>query len=77
VFAGPVLAANLRAAASGEAPRARYRPRRHSLYLLNTGDGSAIASYGPLVAEGRWVLALKHAIDKRWIGQYAALARGL
>jgi NADH dehydrogenase FAD-containing subunit len=77
VFAGPVLAANLRAAASGEAPRARYRPRRHSLYLLNTGDGSAIASYGPLAAEGRWVLALKHAIDKRWIGQYAALARGL
>jgi NADH dehydrogenase FAD-containing subunit len=77
VFAGPVLAANLRAAAAGEAPRARYRPRRHSLYLLNTGDGSAIASYGPLAAEGRWVLALKHAIDKRWIGQYAALARGL
>lgn len=77
VFAGPVLAANLRAAASGDVPRARYRPRRHSLYLLNAGDGSAIASYGPLAAEGRWVLALKHAIDKRWIGQYAALARGL
>lgn len=76
VFAGPVLAANLRAAAAGEAPRARYRPRRHSLYLINTGDGSAIASYGPLAAEGRWVLALKHAIDKRWIAQYAALARG-
>ena len=77
VFAGPVLAANLRAAASGEMPRARYRPRRHSLYLLNTGDGSAIASYGPLAAEGRWVLAMKHAIDKRWIAQYAALARVL
>ncbi len=76
VFAGPVLAANLRAAAAGKAPRAVYRPRRHSLYLLNTGDGSAIASYGPLAAEGRWVLALKHAIDKRWIAQYAALARG-
>jgi NADH dehydrogenase FAD-containing subunit len=77
VFAGPVLAANLRSAAAGQAPRATYHPRRHSLYLLNTGDGSAIASYGPLAAEGRWVLALKHAIDKRWIGQYAALARGL
>lgn len=77
VFAGPVLAANLRAAAAGEVPSARYRPRARSLYLLNTGDGSAIASYGPLAAEGRWVLALKHAIDKRWIAQYAALARGL
>jgi hypothetical protein len=59
---------------AGDVPQATYRPRRHSLYLLNTGDGSAIASYGPLSAEGRWVLALKHRIDKAWIGQYAALA---
>jgi NADH dehydrogenase FAD-containing subunit len=75
VLAGPVLAANLRAAAAGEAPRATYRPRTNSLYLLNIGDGSAIASYGPFAAEGRWLLALKHRIDKRWIAQDAALAR--
>lgn len=75
VFAGPVLAANLRALIGGEVPRARYDPRRHSLYLLNTGDGSAILSYGPFSAEGRWVLALKHRIDKAWIAKYAALAR--
>ena len=74
VKAGPVLAANLRAALADEAPRAAYRPRRHSLYLLNTGDGSAIASYGSWVAEGAWVLALKHRIDKGWIAQYARLA---
>ena len=74
VKAGPVLAANLRAVLGGEAPRASYRPRRHSLYLLNTGDASAIATYGPFVAEGAWVLALKHRIDKGWIAQYAALA---
>jgi hypothetical protein len=42
---------------------------------MNTGDGRAIASYGPLAAEGRWVLALKHWIDKRWIAKYAALAK--
>jgi len=42
---------------------------------MNTGDGSAIASYGPLAAEGRLVLALKHWIDKRWIAKYAALAK--
>lgn len=71
VKAGPVLAANLRAVLASAAPRASYRPRRHSLYLLNTGEGSAIASYGPLVAEGRWVLALKHRIDKGWIAAYA------
>lgn len=75
VFAGPVLAANLRAVLAGEAPRRTYRPRRNNLYLMNTGDGSAIASYGPLAAEGRWVLALKHWIDKRWIAQYVRLAQ--
>lgn len=75
VFAGPVLAANLRAVLAGEAPRRTYRPRWNNLYLMNTGDGSAIASYGPLAAEGRWVLALKHWIDKRWIAQYVRLAQ--
>ena len=74
VFAGTVLAANLRRAVAGEAPRKTYRPLGNSLYLMNTGDGQAIASYGPLAAEGRWVLALKHAIDRRWIAKYAALA---
>lgn len=74
VFAGPVLAANLRAALAGKAPRRSYRPRWNSLYLMNTGDGSAIASYGPLAAQGHWVLRLKHWIDKRWIAQYARLA---
>ncbi|MFM7377893.1 MAG: FAD-dependent oxidoreductase [Erythrobacter sp.] len=74
VFAGPVLAANLREALAGRRPAATYHPRRHSLYLLNTGDGSAILSYGPFSAEGRWVLALKHRIDKAWIAKYARLA---
>ena len=74
VFAGPVLAANLRGMLAGETPRRSYKPRWNNLYLLNTGDGSAIASYGPLSAGGRWVLALKHRIDKRWIARYAALA---
>lgn len=77
VFAGPVLAANLRSALAGEPPRATYHPRRHSLYLLNTADGSAILSYGPLSAGGRWVLALKHRIDNAWIAKYAALAAAL
>ena len=74
VMAGPVLAANLRAALQGELPRASYHPRRHSLYLINTGDGSAIASYGPLAAQGGWARRWKHAIDRRWIAGYAALA---
>lgn len=75
VMAGPVLAANLRAACAGDPPPRTYRPRRHSLYLMNTGDGSAIASYGPLAAEGSLVLALKHRIDKGWIARYARLTK--
>jgi NADH dehydrogenase FAD-containing subunit len=75
VFVAPALAANLRAVLAGGRPCAVYTPRWNSLYLINTGDGRAIASYGGLAAEGRWVRALKHWIDKRWIAQYAALAR--
>lgn len=75
VFAGPVLAANLRSCLAGEEPRAVYRPRGANLYLINTGDGSAIASYGPFCAEGAWVLRLKHWIDRRWIAKYTALAK--
>ncbi|MDP2131557.1 MAG: FAD-dependent oxidoreductase [Erythrobacter sp.] len=75
VFAGPVIAANLRSCLAGEKPRAAYHPRAHNLYLMNTGDGSAIASYGPFAAQGGWVLRLKHRIDRRWIAKYAALAK--
>ncbi len=76
VFAGPVLAANLRSVLTGQPPRASYHRRWNNLYLINTGDGSAIASYGPLAAEGAFVLRLKHWIDQRWIAKYAKLASG-
>ena len=75
VFAGPVLAANLRAAMAGEEPRQSYIPRWNNLYLLSNGRGEAIASYGPFAAQGRWVSRLKHWIDMRWISKYARLAR--
>ncbi|MEO0417630.1 MAG: FAD-dependent oxidoreductase [Pseudomonadota bacterium] len=74
VHAGPVLAANLRAVSSGKEPRQSYRPRPASLYLLSTGNGSAIASYGPLATKGKWVARLKAWIDTRWIARYAALS---
>lgn len=75
VFAGPVLAKNLRAVMAGKEPGGVYTPRWNHLYLMSTGDGAAIASYGPLAARGRWVSRLKHRIDKRWISKYAALAQ--
>ncbi|MHA7819749.1 MAG: FAD-dependent oxidoreductase [Erythrobacter sp.] len=76
VFAGPVLAHNLRAAMAGGGSWQSYRPRSNNLYLLSTGTGEAIASYGPLAARGRWVSKLKHWIDNRWLRKYARLARG-
>lgn len=77
VHAGPVLAANLGAAMRGERPRQSYTPRPASLYLLSTGQGEAIASYGPLAAKGGWAARLKHWIDNRWLAKYAALVQGL
>ncbi len=77
VHAGPVLAANLRAVLSGGEPQRVYRPRPTSLYLIATGNGSAIGTYGPLAVQGRWVQKLKRWIDKRWIATYSDLARAV
>lgn len=74
VHTGPVLAANLRALLAGQPPRSSYTPRPASLYLLSCGDGTALASYGPLAAHGRWAQWLKQRIDTRWIAAYARMA---
>jgi NADH dehydrogenase FAD-containing subunit len=74
VHTGPVLAANLRSLLTGAAPQASYRPRAASLYLMNLGNGEALASYGPIAAQGRWAWRLKRWIDRRWIAAYAAIS---
>ncbi|WP_255548109.1 FAD-dependent oxidoreductase [Erythrobacter ani] len=73
VYAGPVLAQTLRAILDNQEPRSSYRPRGRNLYLMSTGNGSAIASYGHVAAQGRWMGRLKHWIDTRWIAKYARL----
>ena len=70
VSMGPVLAHNLRAALGQGQPRA-YRPQRRFLALLATGDGRAIASYGGLGLEGRWVAHWKDRIDRGFIARFA------
>ncbi|NVE93506.1 FAD-dependent oxidoreductase [Altererythrobacter lutimaris] len=70
VHTGPALAANLRALAGGEGPSETYTPRPASLYLLSTGTGEAIMSYGWLGGQGAWAQRWKEAIDKRWLDQY-------
>jgi selenide, water dikinase len=71
VRAGPPLAHNLRALATGASPRPWHPQKRH-LSLITTGTDEAVASWGPLFLGGRWLLRLKDAIDLRWMARYRA-----
>ena len=66
---GPVLYHNLQAALRGEPPSS-YRPQRHYLYVLDLGDGTGLAIYGPLAGRGRPALQLKHLLDRRFVREY-------
>lgn len=63
---GATLAANLHAAASGQ-PLSPFKRTGKALALLNTANGHAIASWGPLGWQGRWVMRWKDRIDKGFI----------
>lgn len=67
---GPVLANNLRAALGASTVPQAFSPQRRFLVLLATGDSRAIASKGPLGAEGRWVWRWKDRIDCRFLAQF-------
>lgn len=69
VRAGPPLAANLGRRARGEALRP-WRPQRRHLALISTGERYAVASRGPLKAEGAWLWTVKDWIDRRWMDMY-------
>lgn len=65
---GPVLAHNLRAAIEGRALRP-YRPQRRFLVLIGTGGAHAVAAWGPLAWQGRWVWRWKQRIDRRFVAR--------
>jgi len=69
VRAGPVLAHNLRAAATGGRPRP-FVPRRHTLAILDTADGQAILRWGAVACYGRPAWWLKRWIDTRFVASY-------
>jgi NADH dehydrogenase FAD-containing subunit len=56
---GPVLYPNLRATPRGQ-QLSSYRPQRRYLYVLDLGDGTGLAIYGPLTNRSRPALRLKH-----------------
>ncbi len=69
VRAGPVLAANLRATATGDRLR-RYRPQPSALYVVSTGERYAVATRNGLTLGGAWAWHLKDHIDRRFVAQF-------
>ena len=66
---GPVLVASLLARRAGTALPV-YVPQTRALRILDIGGGTAIAMRGRWWVEGRAALAVKHAIDDRWLARY-------
>lgn len=63
---GPVLAHNLLASLAG-APLRAFRPQPRILTLIGTGEDNAVASWGPLAWQGRWVWRWKRRIDQQFL----------
>ena len=62
----PVLRDNLLASLDG-APATSFRPQRRYLWIVNLGDGSALAMRGRLWWRGRLAFWLKDWIDRRFL----------
>ncbi len=79
---GPLLAENVRRALhslqESEAPIGAelqsFRPYPVAPLILSTGERWAIAAAGPVALRGRWALALKHLVDRRWMAPYRTSA---
>jgi NADH dehydrogenase FAD-containing subunit len=63
---GKTLAAGLRAMIDGTT-QPTWRPRRRSLHLLAGGDGTALATWGPVTAAGTWVSRWKDRLDRAFV----------
>lgn len=66
---GPILHANLLAAATGGKPRT-YHPQRRWLSILNLGVDDGMATWGPFSWHGRSAWRLKDRIDRAFIRRY-------
>ena len=69
VRAGPVLAANLRAAVLGR-PLQPFLPKRRWLSLVSAGERNAVGSYGEFGFGGAWAWHWKDRIDRQFVARY-------
>jgi selenide,water dikinase len=67
----PYLGHNLVAALRCERLR-EHTPQSDFLTLLNLSDGRAIGAKWGRTIEGRWVMALKDRIDRRFVRRFQA-----
>jgi len=67
---GMPLAINLQRAVQG-LPLQPYRPQRHWLALISTGDKFAVASRGALGLAGAWIWRWKDWIDRRFMQRFS------
>jgi selenide,water dikinase len=66
---GRVLYDNVAASIRGR-PLRDFQPQSLTLSILNTANGSAIATYGRVAKAGRWARRLKDRIDRRWMERF-------
>lgn len=71
---GPFLHHNLLASSLGK-PLRKYRPQKHFLGLISTGDKNAVASRGRWSAQGPWLWTWKDHIDRRFMQRFNELPK--
>ena len=54
-------------------PLVPFRPQQRCLCLLNTSDGDAIFTYGPIAWKGRLARRLKERVDRAWMEKFTRL----
>ncbi len=70
VRAAPVLAHNLRVATSNSGAPQQFTPQRHTMFILDTADESALLCWRGVAVHSSWALRLKHSIDQRFVARY-------
>ena len=65
----PFVTHNIRAVLTGDRLRS-YKPQGGFLTLLNLGDGTALGAKWGRSFGGRWVMALKDRIDRRFMRRF-------